>query len=170
MSKPKSEYSINSPQTYINKRNVDHFLDVLNLNPSRVSTDLGWAKDTLRKYLTYRSLISKEKRKQLADYFHCSESIIINYFPTEDIKEKHKVLNINHNSNKQSISINNKVETHNDYSSELILEKIKSQEKTIELLRKEIKDFKQFMKKEFQKSSDNSNKQQLYILNELRKK
>lgn len=169
MSKPKSEYSINSPQTYINKRNVDHYLDVLNLNPSRVSTDLGWAKDTLRKYLTYRSLISKEKRKQLADYFHCSESIIINYFPTEDMKEKHKVLNINHNSNRQAVLIQNNTENHNDYSSELILEKIKSQEKTIELLRKEIEDFKQFMKTEFQKTNDNVNKKQLYILNELKK-
>lgn len=169
MSKPKSEYSINSPQTYINKRNVDRYLDVLNLNPSRVSTDLGWAKDTLRKYLTYRSLISKEKRKQLADYFHCSESIIINYFPTEDIKEKHKVLNINHNSNRQAVSIQNNTENHNDYSSELILEKIKSQEKTIELLRKAIEDFKQFMKTEFQKTNDNVNKKQLYILNELKK-
>ena len=156
MSKPKSEYSINSPQTYINKRNVDRYLDVLNLNPSRVSTDLGWAKDTLRKYLTYRSLISKEKRKQLANYFHCSESIIINYFPTEDIKEKHKVLNINHNSNKQAVSIQNNIENHNDYSSELILEKIKSQEKTIELLSKEIEDFKQDRDENFQRVSISS--------------
>ncbi|QNQ80809.1 hypothetical protein [Lactobacillus sp. PV034] len=135
-----------------------------------MSEDLNWGKDTLREYLTYRCLISKEKRKQLAEYFHCSESYMIDYFPTDKMIETHKELNINHNSSKQSISINNNVESHNDYSFELILEKIKSQGKEIELLNKKIDDFMSFMKTEFKKYSDRSNKQQVYILNELKRK
>ncbi|MBI1722206.1 hypothetical protein HYQ57_1944 [Lactobacillus crispatus] len=80
----------------------------------------------------------------------------------------HEELNINHNCNRQSVSINNNINS-KDYSVELVLEKINSLEKTIELLIENQNKFMEFFKEEFHKSAEQSNKQQLYILNQLKK-
>lgn len=169
MSRPKSDYSIKSPKTYINAKFVSQLIKQLGVSQAKVSIDLNWGRDTLRKYCTYRSLISREKRQELANYFHCSESKLINYNPTSEMIQAHHQLNINHNSNKQSISINNNVNPSNkDYSTELLLEKINSLEKTIQLLVEKQDRFMTFFKSEFQKSEERSNKQQLYILNQLK--
>ena len=137
-------------------------LDSLGISQSKVSLDLNWGRDTLRKYCTYRSLISKEKREELANYFHCSPSKLINYYPTADMIKTHHDLNINHNSirssNDQSTIINNNVSA-KDYSTELLLEKISSLEKSIKLLTNEQKEFMEFFKTKFQQSDERSSKQ-----------
>lgn len=173
MSRPVRKYSIDSPNVYINTKFVEQLLDSLGISQSKVSLDLNWGRDTLRKYCTYRSLISKEKREELANYFHCNPSKLINYYPTADMIKTHHDLNINHNSirssNDQSTIINNDVSA-KDYSTELLLEKISSLEKSIKLLTNEQKEFIEFFKTKFQQSDERSSKQQLYILNQLKEK
>lgn len=168
-----SKYSINSPKTYINTKYIEQLLDQLGTNKSKVSIDLNWGRDTLRGYCTYRNLISKEKRQELANYFHCSESRLINYFPTDDMIKTHHDLNINHNSTKlsndQSDITKNDV-SERDFPTELLLEKISSLEKSIKLLTNEQKELTEFFKTKFQQADERSNKQQLYILNQLKEK
>ena len=117
MSRPVRKYSIDSPNVYINTKFVEQLLDSLGISQSKVSLDLNWGRDTLRKYCTYRALISKEKREELANYFHCNPSKLINYYPTADMIKAHHDLNINHNpirsSNDQSTIINNNVSVEN---------------------------------------------------------
>ena len=171
MSRPVSKYSINTPNVYINAKFIKQLLDSLGISQSKVSLDLNWGRDTLRKYCTYRALISKEKREELANYFHCNPSKLINYHPTADMIKAHHDLNVNHNSikasNDQSTVIKNNVST-KDYSTELLLEKISSLEKSIKLLANEQKEFMEFFKTKFQQSDERSNEQQLFNLNQLK--
>ena len=161
MSRPVRKYSIDSPNVYINTKFVKQLLDSLGISQSKVSLDLNWGRDTLRKYCTYRALISKEKREELSNYFHCNPSKLINYYPTADMIKAHHDLNINHNrirsSNDQSTIINNNVSA-KDYSTELLLEKISSLEKSIKLLTNEQKEFIEFFKTKFQQSDERSSK------------
>ena len=162
MSRPVRKYSIDSPNVYINTKFVKQLLDSLGISQSKVSLDLNWGRDTLNKYCTYRSLISKKKREELANYLHCNPSKLIKYYPTADMIKTHHDLNINHNSirssNDQSTIINNNVSA-KDYSTELLLEKISSLEKSIKLLTNEQKEFMEFFKTKFQQSDERSSKQ-----------
>ncbi|CAM2906827.1 helix-turn-helix domain-containing protein [Lactobacillus crispatus] len=170
MSKPVSKYSIDSPKTFINTKFVYGLIKQLGTSQQQVSKNLNWSPNLLNHYCSYQRMLSKEKRQELAEYFHCSESKLIDYYPSDEVIKKHSTYSINHNRNRnrQEVSINNNINT-KDYSTELLLEKISSLEKTIKLLIENQNKFMDFFKEEFQKSAEQSNKQQLYILNQLKR-
>lgn len=76
----------NLPQ-FINKQIVDMLLQSNQVSAQKVSKDLGWSDDTLRKYLRYENKIPKERREELAKYFNIKyPSKLANYQPTRAIK------------------------------------------------------------------------------------
>lgn len=166
-----SEYSVKTENCYINAKFVKALAMQLGITQETISLDLGWSKTTLNKYCTFESLISKKKRTELANYFHCAESKLIDYFPTTEIIEKHRKYADNKSSHWNEVrSQNRNIEKNKtDYSTQLLLEKISSLEKSIKLLSNNQQQFMNFFKAQFKQQDERSNKQQLYILNQLKK-